>query len=50
MLGEYSLATEDYERMIQLDPDNAESYIRKAVIFFALGRMEEALQGFDQSN
>ena len=49
MLGKYDLAVDDYESMIQIYPDDAEAYVRKAVFLFTLGRLEEAIHPFDQT-
>ena len=49
MLGEHGLAVEDYGRVIQFSPGDPSAYVYRGVARFALGRLEEAIQDFDEA-
>ena len=49
MLGEPSLVVNDYNRAIELSPSGPSRFVRRGVGLFALGRLEEAIQGFDEA-
>ena len=49
MLGEPSLVVNDYNRAIELSPSGPSRFVRPGVGLFALGRLEEAIQGFDEA-
>ena len=42
-------AIEDYNESIRLDPENAQAYNNRGVVFSAHGRHQEAINDFDQA-
>ena len=49
LLGEYGLAVNDYDRTTELRPDDPSQYVLRGVALFALGRLEESVQNFDEA-
>ena len=48
MLGEHSLAVDDYDRGIKLSPGNLSRYAGRGVVLFIMVRLEEAIRDFDE--
>jgi tetratricopeptide (TPR) repeat protein len=47
--GEYERAIEDYDRAIDIDPDDALAYNDRGVAYFALGEYERAIEDYDRA-
>ena len=48
VLGQYQLAIEDYDKAIQLDPEDAMAYYNRGVAYKELGRYHRAIEDYDR--
>ena len=48
VLGQYATALEDYDKAIQLDPDDTMAYYNRGVAYKELGRYHRAIEDYDR--
>ena len=48
-LGQHQRAIEDYDKVIELDPNNAEAYNNRGSSYHSLGQNERATEDFDKA-
>ena len=48
-LGQYQLAIQDYDRAIQLEPDDNLSFYQRGNAYFRLGQYQRAIKDYDQA-